>query len=335
MCNHDESFQGVKIEESTYQEVHKLKLENGETMPELQDLFEIINDESSTKLIIEIKSHSSKERNYAVVDSTLSLVTRNHLEDKVEYISFNLNICQRLAEKAPYAYVSYLSGKKSPEALAKLGITGLDYTLENYRSNPEWIEEARQLSLITNVWTIDNLAEIIEVNNLGIDYITTNYPERAMEVQSYYERVIADSINTKVFEMYKGKLSDVKEYLNNAIDLINQECLDVASRFLVEEELLFLQIEDMESELEALYKEEKLNSQYFLDVESIVNSIDYMLSRAKTQQEEATSMVSPCFPDKSSCTKVYNPLGVRIDNNRTKGIKIVKTKNKIRKIYVK
>lgn len=334
MCNHDESFQGVKIQESTYHEVQKLKLENGETMPELQDLFELLNEDSLTKLIIEIKPHSSKERNYAVVDSILSLVTRNHLEGKVEYISFSLDACQRLAEKAPYAYVSYLNGTKSPEALAKLGITGLDYTLEIYHSNPEWIEEARQLSLITNVWTIDNLAEIIEVNNLGIDYITTNYPERAMEVQSYFARVIADSINTKVFEMYKGKLSEVIKYLNNAIDLINLECPDVASSFLVEEELIFLQIKKMENELEALYKEEQLNSQYYLDINSIVNSIDDMLFRAKEQQRVA-SMISPCYLEKPSCTMVYNTSGVRINNNHAKGIIIIKTKNKISKRYAK
>ena len=40
--------------------------------------------------------------------------------------------------------------------------------------------------MTTNVWTINDRSEMIEMSNLGIDYITTNAPETAKEVYEYY-----------------------------------------------------------------------------------------------------------------------------------------------------
>lgn len=186
VCNHDASYNGVTIANSTLEQVQQLVISNGETIPTLEEFLTMLNEESQTKLIIEIK-------HYAATDSTLSLVHRMGLEDKVEYISFSWNACKRIAEKDPNAKVSYLSGDKSPEELFVEGICGLDYTAVNYRTNPQWVDEADALGMQTNVWTINSEKEIIEMNNLGIRFITTDYPERAMEIQRYYQRVNKDA----------------------------------------------------------------------------------------------------------------------------------------------
>ena len=98
--------------------------------------FSMLNDNSPTKLIIEIKSHSSSKRNYAAADSTLLLVQRMGLEDKVEYISFSMDVCKELVKMDPSARVAYLSGGLSPQELYQDGITGIDYKMANYRDNP-------------------------------------------------------------------------------------------------------------------------------------------------------------------------------------------------------
>ncbi len=111
------------------------------------------------------------------------------MQDRVEYISFSLVACNALHDADSEAKVSCLNGDKTPEELSALGLSGLDYTLSVYNSNPTWISEARNLDLTTNVWTINSTDEIIKCNNLGIDYITTDNPVEALKYQTYYQNL--------------------------------------------------------------------------------------------------------------------------------------------------
>ncbi|MCR4920622.1 MAG: hypothetical protein K5945_02800 [Bacteroidaceae bacterium] len=188
MVNHDASFGGVRLETSTSEQVKALTLSNGEKMPSLEDLLNMVKaDDGPTKLIIEIKTHSDPARGQAAADSTVNMVHRMGLRDRVEYIAFSLDICKRIVQDDPEAHVAYLNGDRSPAQLYEFGIMGLDYTAAKFRSNPTWVTSARELGMTTNVWTIDGESEIIEMNNMGIDYITTNNPEAAARILQYYE----------------------------------------------------------------------------------------------------------------------------------------------------
>ena len=188
MVNHDATYGGVRIENATATQCQNLTLSNGEKMPTLQEFLEMMQTtESPTKLIIEIKTHTYATRGQAAADSTVAMVHRMGLQDRVEYIAFSLDICKRLVEKDPEASVAYLNGDISPSQLHEYGITGLDYTAANFRSNPTWIESAHALGMTTNVWTINGESEIIEMNNMDIDFITTNNPEAAARILRYYE----------------------------------------------------------------------------------------------------------------------------------------------------
>ncbi|MCR4921253.1 MAG: hypothetical protein K5945_06035 [Bacteroidaceae bacterium] len=188
MVNHDATFGGVRLETSTSEQVKALTLSNGESMPSLEELLNMVKaDDGPTKLIIEIKTHSDPARGQAAADSTVNMVHRMGLRDRVEYIAFSLDICKRIVQDDPEAHVAYLNGGKSPAELHALGIMGLDYTAANFRNNPSWVASARELGMTTNVWTINSEAEIVEMNNMGIDYITTNNPELAAKILRYYE----------------------------------------------------------------------------------------------------------------------------------------------------
>jgi len=188
MVNHDATFSGVRLETSTSEQCKALTLSNGEKMPTLEELLEMVKaDDGPTKLIIEIKTHTDAARGQAAADSTVNLVKRMGLQDKVEYIAFSLDICKRIVEDDPDAWVAYLNGGMSPEQLYPYGIMGLDYTAANFRNNPSWVTSARSLGMTTNVWTIDSEADLFEMNNRGIDFITTNNPEGAAKILKYYE----------------------------------------------------------------------------------------------------------------------------------------------------
>lgn len=187
MVNHDPTLNGVEIQNSTYEQCKNLKLSNGETIPELKDILALFEgDDVTTKLIIEIKSHSTAERSEEAAEAATNAVWEAFANDKVEYISFSLEACKKLADLDDTNIVAYLNGDKSPQELNDLGIKGLDYTLSAYKNNPTWIEEAHNLEMITNVWTLDTTAEMIEANNLGIDFITTNYPIEAEKIRKLY-----------------------------------------------------------------------------------------------------------------------------------------------------
>lgn len=191
MVNHDPSYNGVTIKTSTYDQCKDLTLSNGEKMPQLSDFLNIIKAENwttdTTKLIIEIKDHGTDELNEAAAQAAVDAVNEAGVEDRVEYISFSMVACQSVLKADPAARVAYLSGDKSPQEISDAGLTGLDYTLSVFNSNTTWAQDAHDLELTTNVWTIDNHDDIIKVNNMGIDYITTNNPVEALSIQKYYQ----------------------------------------------------------------------------------------------------------------------------------------------------
>ena len=59
-----------------------------------------------------------------------------------------------------------------------LGLTGIDYSMRVLRKHPEWVEQAKKLGLEVNVWTVDEEEDMRYFIDLGVDYITTDYPER-------------------------------------------------------------------------------------------------------------------------------------------------------------
>ena len=86
---------------------------------------------------------------------------------------------EKIVQHAPKSKVSYLNGDLSPREAKEAGYAGIDYEDSVYIDHPSWIKEARQLGLVTNVWTVNDLKEIKYFFRQGIDYVTTNEPEKA------------------------------------------------------------------------------------------------------------------------------------------------------------
>ena len=73
---HDTAIQGVRLDESTYKELLKHSLPNGETLPLLDEILPLIVASESTKLIIEIKPHNRPDKEKSAVEKTLELVDK-------------------------------------------------------------------------------------------------------------------------------------------------------------------------------------------------------------------------------------------------------------------
>ncbi|MGN1172648.1 MAG: glycerophosphodiester phosphodiesterase, partial [Muribaculaceae bacterium] len=188
MVNHDASYSGVTIQNSTYSQCKDLTLSNGEKMPRLEDFLQMIKDNpSSTKLIIEIKAHSTTARNQAAAAKAVELVDKYGVADKVEYISFNWDACLKVIALRPNAKVAYLDASKTPQQLKNAGFTGLDYEQGSMRNNSGWFNDAHNLGLTVNVWTLRSHADIVDMIDRGADYLTTDMPEHARNVKRHYD----------------------------------------------------------------------------------------------------------------------------------------------------
>ncbi|MBQ0088519.1 MAG: hypothetical protein KBT27_04210, partial [Prevotellaceae bacterium] len=73
---------------------------------------------------------------------------------------------------------------------------GLDYSTSHYNNNPSYIPDAEKLGMTTNVYTIDTQASIINVTNMNIDFVTTNYPDIAKRIYRLYDINKPEGYNT-------------------------------------------------------------------------------------------------------------------------------------------
>ena len=184
VVNHDNSYKGKKIEESTLAELQGLHLDNGEPMPSMRQFFEIAKRQTSgMHLILELKSHSTKARETHAVERIVKLVKEYGLEDRMEYISFSLHGCKEFIRLAPKGTpVFYLNGELSPAQLKEMGFAGMDYHEGVILDHPEWVKEAHNLGMKVNVWTVNKAETMRKLIDLNVDYITTDEPELLQSV---------------------------------------------------------------------------------------------------------------------------------------------------------
>lgn len=178
VVNHDPSYKGLLLETATLAEVRKLTLDNGETMPTLDEYLKTAKA-GKPELVIEIKTHKDLWRQNLCIDRALELVKKNKMQKRVSYIAFSYAAVLRLIEKAPKGTeVYYLNGDLSPQQLKQIGCTGPDYHQRVFQAtHPEWIEEFHRLGMKINVWTVDGEEDLKYFISKKVDLITTNEPE--------------------------------------------------------------------------------------------------------------------------------------------------------------
>ena len=175
---HDATIDGIRIEDTTFATLMNHRLQNGEFIPTLQQYLTEGSRIEGCQLILEIKPHRNEVRDKRIADMCVELVRTLGLEKKTEYISFSKVVCQRLHEITPDSKVAYLNGELSPAQIKEMGLTGIDYNEKVFVKHPEWLQEAKQLGVEVNVWTVDGEENLRHHANLqGVDLITTNDPE--------------------------------------------------------------------------------------------------------------------------------------------------------------
>lgn len=179
IINHDPHYNKLQIEKTTYAELTRFNLSNGEKLPTLREYILAGNaNNPGTKLICEIKpSDVSKERGKAIAVNTVRLFKELKADGNVIYISFDYDILKQILAVNPKANTQYLNGDKSPDQLKADNIKGADYHFSVFKNKPEWIRSAKELNIDLNAWTVNEAADMDWLLANEFDCITTNEPE--------------------------------------------------------------------------------------------------------------------------------------------------------------
>lgn len=184
---HDSKMQGLVICDTPFDTLRQLSaftLKNGETVPTLDEFLEACSQaikeqlphERHTRLFFEIKPLECKEQRYCLLGQIIEAMGKYQLHDDIFFISFDLDACMMMAQLMPDMPVAYLEGDLSPKQLQEKGISDLDYHWSKFDAHPEWVEEAHNLGMTVNVWTVNTPEKAKEMLRLGVDYITTDEP---------------------------------------------------------------------------------------------------------------------------------------------------------------
>ena len=185
---HDSKRNGKLIEETPFAELRAPKLSNGETMPTLQEYITEVLKQKKTKLIIDIKSSvKDKPRTIKLALAINALVEKMGAHDWVEYLVGYMpaGVNLRSVTDLPVAYLGKWKQDDpecTPGNIRLQGIKCLDYHSKQYKRHPEWMPEFKKMGLHFNVWVVNKEDEMLYFMNQGFNYITTDEPERLLQV---------------------------------------------------------------------------------------------------------------------------------------------------------
>lgn len=144
----------------------------GEKVPTLQEVMELAADRVG--LNIELKA--GKQIYPGLVNRVLE-VTR-HYDAKIVISSFHRAYLREIRQKSPDVEVALLYAERLPEILDEA-------VREKWQGLHPWyklvdrelVEEARQRGLAVRAWTVNQLSDMVNLVQLGVDGICTNFPD--------------------------------------------------------------------------------------------------------------------------------------------------------------
>lgn len=182
VLNHDGLINGHWVTSTPSSVICEQTLENGEKLPTLRRFLDVAKD-LKIDLVLEIKGHSTPEREREVAKACVDMINEFGLADRTQYISFSTVVCEELPKWTDRP-VSHLWGEKcNPDQVKALGATGCDYSYPAWEANPDFFAKCKELGLITNIWTVDDETRMVNAFKDGFDYLTTNYPEMGLKLR--------------------------------------------------------------------------------------------------------------------------------------------------------
>ena len=152
----------------------------GLCVPTLQEIIDLVA-ESSAGLFIEIKD---PERYAPDLESLLlATVRRSGMEKRTRFLSFSAQSLRKIKEFDDAIPTVFLISKPGRNPVKDTVEVPADELGIQYRSlTAEMVEAAHKQGVPVSVWTVDDRKDMLRMIEMGVDRITTNYPDRLLQV---------------------------------------------------------------------------------------------------------------------------------------------------------
>jgi glycerophosphoryl diester phosphodiesterase len=152
----------------------------GLQIPTLQEVIDLVKV-SRAGLFIEIKDRKRYPED--LESSLLSIVRSNQMEKRTRFLSFSAQSLRKIKElDASMPTMLLISKPRGNPVKATLKITADELGLLHDHATSAIVAEARKHGLLISVWTVDEPEEMRRMMELGVDRITTNYPDRLVQL---------------------------------------------------------------------------------------------------------------------------------------------------------
>ena len=170
----------VNVEETTFDDLRKIRLKDVDNETERGDLFlpsleEYISicKKYDKQAILELKDSIPQETFLEVVEKTKKL----GWYERVTFISSAAQSLAYLHKNYPEAEAQLICGYCTDEQIQFAIDNGLDADLNLYHLTKEKIQRLKDAGRKVNCWTINTLEHAKQMQELGVDMITTNILE--------------------------------------------------------------------------------------------------------------------------------------------------------------
>ncbi len=170
---------GIKIENSTLEEISKIRLKSRYggvradlVIPMLSDYIEICKYYGKV-CVLEIKDEFPEDLLLKMVEE----IKEHDYLDSVIFISFNANNLKIIRKSYPEQKLQFLCDVLVEENLAMLDEYNFDLDIRDSGVTKELVDTVHAHGHVINVWTVDDPARGEELAAWGVDQITSNILE--------------------------------------------------------------------------------------------------------------------------------------------------------------
>ncbi len=147
---------------------------SGEKIPTLSEALELaLAAPYRVGVVIEIKTTAS-----GIEEKVLAEVTKRNMQDRVIVSSFNFNQiakCKQLDASIPVQ----LFGTIAQTQINQVAAIGGEWVGTSGAISKALLDSTHAKKMFMNKWTVNSAAEMLPLVNLGVDAITTNFPDVA------------------------------------------------------------------------------------------------------------------------------------------------------------
>ena len=185
VVTHDSKHHGLLVRGNKYADIVQYRLKNGEKMPTLREYLTEVKKQTTTKLIIDVKTTPSDDYSLRLSRAIVRVINDMNAMEWCEFLGSNIKALQYL-QKQTGRRVAYLGKWRDevpemhPDSVRSNGFKSVDYQNIFYSAHPEWIKTFKRRNIHLNAWTVNDEENMDWFIKHKFDYITTDYPAKLL-----------------------------------------------------------------------------------------------------------------------------------------------------------